>query len=95
MCHVKARQKHKLILRPMFGLAPKNLSYFVRKVFAQVFCFLELIKLLTYFMFSILEAGHPLDRGVLRDDFAREIFSDPQFGIFPTELHLGVVKHIQ
>ena len=43
-------------------------------------------------MFSFQEAGHPLDRGVLRDGFAREIFSDPQFGIFPAELHLGVVK---
>jgi hypothetical protein len=36
--------------------------------------------------------GHPLVRGVLRDGFAQEIFSDPQFGIFPAELHLGVVK---
>ena len=41
-------------------------------------------------MFSFEEAGRPVDRGVLRDGFAREIFSDPQFGIFPAELHLGV-----
>ena len=43
-------------------------------------------------MFSFQEAGHPLDRGVLRDGFARENFSDLQFDIFPAELHLGIVK---
>jgi hypothetical protein len=43
-------------------------------------------------MFSFYEAGYPLDRGVLRDVFGREIFSDSQFGIFPAELHLGIVN---
>ena len=45
-------------------------------------------------MFSFQEAGHPFDRGVLRDGFAREIFFDPQFSTFPVELHLGVVKTV-
>lgn len=56
--------------------------------------FFELITLLTYFMFSFQKAGHPLDWGVLHDGFAWEIFSDPQFGIFPAELHLGVILMI-
>ena len=43
-------------------------------------------------MFFFQEPGHPLVRGVLHGGSAREIFSDPQFGIFPAELHLGVVK---
>ena len=47
---------------------------------------------LTYFMSFFQEARHLLVRGVLRDGSARKIFSDRQFGIFPAELHLGVVK---
>ncbi|KAE8815306.1 SHAGGY-like kinase [Hordeum vulgare] len=41
---------------------------------------------------KVLEAGHPFVRGVLHGDYAREFFSNPQFDIFPTELHLGIVK---
>ena len=43
-------------------------------------------------MFFFQEAGHPHDRGALHNNLAREIFFDPQLGIFPAELHLGVAK---
>jgi hypothetical protein len=41
-------------------------------------------------MFFFQEAGHPHDRGALRNNSAQEIFSDPQLSIFPADLHLGV-----
>ena len=43
-------------------------------------------------MFSFQEARHPHDRGILQNNLAREMFFDPQLGIFPAELHLGVDK---
>ena len=43
-------------------------------------------------MFFFQEAGHPHDQGALHNNSAWEIFFDPQLGIFPAELHLGVDK---